>query len=150
MSQQRPRSVMVAIWLLVALVALTGISALLSVVLEEELIDTWTVGQSSSGSVEPPSFVPVAIVLFIVLALLAGVLLMFFREGLNWARIALTCLVVFMGIATLAGLRTHPPVLFWVLSLAALGLDVALLGCLWHRQTRAFCAGPSVQADHRS
>jgi hypothetical protein len=148
--QQRPASVMGAIWLLVALVALTGLTALLSVVFEDDLIGAWAASASTSSSVEPPSFVPVALTLFIVLALLAGVLVMFFREGLNWSRLALTALIVLMGISDLAGLRVHPPTLFWVLSIAALVLDVAVLAFLWHKDTRTFCAIRPAEADHRS
>lgn len=141
MSHERPRSAVTAIWLLVALVALSGLTALLSLVFEDKLVDAWAADQAPSSSVEPPSFVPVAIVLFIVIALLAGVLGMFFREGLNWARVALTGLAVFLGIATLASLRTHPPTLFLVISLTSLVVDLALVLSLWHRDTRAYCAG---------
>ena len=150
MSQQRPGSVMAAIWLLVGLVALSGVTAVLSVVFKDELIDAWATSESASSSVEPPSFVPVAFTLFIVLALLAGVLVMFFRDGLNWARLALTALVVLMAVATLAGLRVHPPALFLALSVAAIIVDVGVVAFLWHKDTRAFCADPVVGADTRS
>ena len=147
MSEQRPGSVMAAIWLLVALVALSGVTAVLSVVFKGDLIDAWAASESATSSVEPPSFVPVALTLFIVLALLAGVLIMFFRDGLNWARLALTALVVLMGIATLAGLRVHPPTLFLALSVLALVIDVGVVAFLWHKDTRAYCTDPVVKAD---
>jgi hypothetical protein len=150
MSQQRPGSVMAAIWLLVALVVLSGLTAVLSVVFKDDLIDAWATSESATSSVEPPSFVPVAFTLFIVLALLAGVLVMFFRDGVNWARLALTALVVLMGIATLAGLRVHPPTLFWALAVAALVVDAGIVGFLWHKDTRAFCAPHVIEADTRS
>ena len=146
MSRQRPGSVTVVIWLLWALVALTGLSALLSVVFKDDLVASWASSTSSSGSVEPPSFVPVALTLFLVLALLAGVLVMLFREGLNWARIALTGLVVLMAVSTLARLRVHAPTLFQLLSVVALVLDVTTVAFLWHKDTRAFCA-PTAGVD---
>jgi hypothetical protein len=141
---------MAAIWLLVALVALSGLTAVLSIVFKDELVDAWATSESATSSVKPPAFVPVAVTLFVVVALLAGVLLMFFRDGVNWARLALSALVVLMGIATLAGLRVHPPTLFWALSVAALVIDVGVLAFLWHKDTRAFCAPHTVEADTRS
>jgi hypothetical protein len=150
MSQQRPGSVTGAIWLLVALVALTGVTALLTVVFKDELIDAWASGRADAGSVEPPAFVPVAIVLFVVIALLAGVLVMFFRDGHNWARLSLTGLVAFMAIATLAGLRANPPALFLVMAVAALVVDLALLLCLWHKDTRTYIHGGSIESGARS
>jgi hypothetical protein len=149
MSQQRPRSVTWAIWLLVALVAITGLAALCTVVFKDQLIDSWAAGRADSGSVEPPAFVPVAVVMFIVIALIAVVLLQFFRNRYNWARVALTGLAAAMAVATLAGLRTDPPAIFWVASVIALALDVALVVCLWHKDTRAYVADVPPEVVHR-
>ena len=44
----------------------------------------------------------------------------------------------------------HPPTLFWVLSIAAIILDVGVLAFLWHKDTRAFCAAHTVESDARS
>jgi hypothetical protein len=138
MSRQQPRSVSGATWTLGGLVALSGLTALLTVFMRDDLVRAWATGHPDETGVKPPSFVPVAIVLFVVFALLAGVLLVFFRHGHNWARLSLTGLVAFMAIATLAGLRTGPPALFLVVSLVAVVLDVALLFFLWHRDTSAY------------
>jgi predicted membrane channel-forming protein YqfA (hemolysin III family) len=91
----------------------------------------------------------VAIVLFIVFAALAGVLVMFVRDAHSWARISLSVLVAFMAVATLAGLRTDPPVLFLVLALASAVLDAALLFFLWHRDTSTYIRGAWL-ASHGS
>jgi hypothetical protein len=80
----------------------------------------------------------VALVLFVVFALLAGVLAMFLRSGHHWARVSLTALAVFMAVASLAGLRSGPPPVFVVLTLVAVVLDLALLVFLWHRDTGTF------------
>lgn len=138
MRGRRPASVVLAIWLLAAMIVLGGITALLTVVLEDELIAQWAEGRVDVGAVQPPSLVPVAIVMFVVIAVLAGVLVEFFREGYQWARVVLTFLVATMALATLAGLRVGPPLLFVVLTVAALVLDVAVLACLWHPDTTAY------------
>lgn len=138
MSRQQPRSVSGATWVLGGLVALSGLTALLTVLMRDDLVRAWAEGHPDETGVKPPSFVPVAIVLFVVFALLAGVLTMFLRSGHNWARISLTVLVGFMAVATLAGLRTEPPALFMAVSLVSVVLDVMLLFFLWHRDTSAY------------
>jgi len=149
MAPQRPGSVTGAVWLLLAVVAMSGVTALLTLVLEQDMIDAWAAGRSDVGSVKPPAFVPVAITMFVVVASLAGVLIRFFVQGHNWARILLTALVVLMGVATVAGLRTGPPALFFVLAAASLVIDVVAIGLLWHRDTRAY-TGEWVETGPRS
>jgi hypothetical protein len=149
MSRHQPRSLTTAIRAVWGLVALSGLTALLTVVRRDELIRRWEAGRQDVGSVQPPEFVPVAIVLFIVFAALAAVLVMFLRDGHSWARLSLTVLVLYMAVATLAGLRTDPPVLFLGLSLLALVLDAVLLFFLWHRDTSTYIRGAWL-ASHGS
>src|SRR4051794_11114136 len=141
MNQQRPGSVTGAIWLLAGVIAMAGVTALLTAVFEDDLLDSWAAGRSDVGSVQPPAVVPVAITMFVVVALLAAVLIVFFSRGLNWARLLLTALVVFMGIAALAGLRTDPPALFVAVLWVWLAVDVGALVALWRSDTRGFTAG---------
>lgn len=150
MSPERPRAVTVAMWLLVAMVALSGATAFLTLVFEDELVDAWAEGRTDVGSVEPPAFVPVAITLFVVVALLVVVLLMFFRERHNWSRVLLSALVAMMVVATLAGLRTNPPPLFLALALVSLVVDLAAIGALWHKDTRAYVSDSWDVPDHHS
>jgi hypothetical protein len=138
MPQQQPRSVTGAIWLLVALMAVTGVAALLTLVFKDQLIDAWAADRADDGSVEPPAFVAVAIVMFIVVASLSGVLLQFFRYGYHWARVALTGVGAGLALATLACLRTGQPAIFVVASVVVLVLDAAFVVCLWHRDTSAY------------
>ena len=146
--RQQPRSVTRATWVLLGLVALSALTAVLTVVMRDDLVRSWADGRVDTGTVRPPEFVPVAIVLFFVFAALAGVLIAFLRGGHNWARLSLTGLVAFMGLATLAGLRTNPPVLFLGLSIVSVALDLALLFFLWHRDTNAYIRGVWL-ATHR-
>ena len=138
MSQVRPTSVAVAVWLTWALVALSGVIALLSLVFKSELTDAWASGRVDSGSVKPPAIVPVVVVMLIVVALLALVLMEFFRSRHGWARAALTVTIVLMALSTLATLRIGPPTLFVVLSVVGLVLQAGVVGALWHRDTSAF------------
>ncbi|MGZ4445072.1 MAG: hypothetical protein ACXVEC_00090 [Nocardioides sp.] len=142
MGRHQPKSVTNAVRVLGALVGLTGLVAVLTMVFKDDLVRSWAADNPDlSSSVEPPAFVPVAVVLFVVFAALAGVLVAFVRDGHHWARLSLTALVAFMGVATLASLRTSPPTLFLVLSGVSVLLDLALLACLWHPDTGAYIRG---------
>jgi hypothetical protein len=145
MSQVRPVSVAVAVWLTWALVVLSGVIALLSLVFKSELTDAWASGRVDSGSVKPPAIVPVVVVMLVVVALLALVLMEFFRSRHGWARAALTVTVVLMALSTVATLRIGPPPLFVVLSVVGLVLQAGVVGALWHRDTSAFLREPVAE-----
>lgn len=134
----QPPTVQRAVRLLVLLVLLAGVVTALTVVLHEALLDSWAVGRPAAADVEQPSFVPVAVVLFVVFAGLVGVLVPFLRAGADWARHALASVVLLAAIATVAALRTGPPAPFVVAAILALVVDVALLVQLWHPATSAF------------
>jgi hypothetical protein len=140
MSSQRPMTVTASMWLTVAVLVVSGISALLTLVFEDELLTAWRRGRPDTSSVEQPAFVPVALVMFLVVAMLAAVLLMFFREGHNWARRLIVALILLLVVATVAVLRTQPPTLFVVLCALAILLDAVAVGCLLHKDTRAWFA----------
>ena len=145
MSQDRPASVAAAVWLTWALVVLSGVIAILSLVFKSELTDAWASGRVDSGSVEPPAIVPVVVVMLIVVALLAIVLLEFFRSRHSWARTWLTVTVVLLALSTVATLRIGPPTLFVLLSIVGLVLQAGVVGALWHRGTTAFLRGPVTE-----
>ena len=142
MSMQRPATVTASIWLTVGVLAVSGISALLTLVFEDELLAAWRDGRSDTSSVQQPAFVPVALVMFVVMAMLMTVLLMFFREGHNWSRVLIIALILLLGVATLAVLRTRPPALFMVLCSLSILLDLAAVWCLLHKDTRAWINAP--------
>lgn len=151
----QPASVKRAIWLLWALVLLGLVTTVLTVVLRDDLIRSWAEGRRDirpllesqglqavkDGAVQPPAFVPVAVVLFVVVALLIWVLVMFFRNGYNWARVSLTALLVAVAIGTVASLRAGPPTTFVVLAFVSFVVELAAIAYLWHPQTNQYLRG---------
>ena len=131
-----PRSVRIATWLLWGVVALSGLTALLTVVLEDQLVRSWAEGQPAD--LAEPAFVPVALTMFVVLAALGWVLLVFFRNGYGWARWAIVALVVFAGFSSAIGLTRDLPPTFLALTAVTLVVNLALLGVLFHKDTTAF------------
>lgn len=143
MGPQRSTVVVGASWLAIGAIAMTGVIALLTFVFENELIDAWAADRSDAGAVEPPAFVPVAVTMFVVVALLAAVLVAFFREGHEWARVLLSALMVLIAASTIAILRSDPPMLFLVVAIVSLVIDLAATAALWHKDTRVFCSEPA-------
>lgn len=147
MSQERPAAVKAAVGMSVALIALSIVTAVLSIVFESDLVDAWRSGRPDGGAVEPPSIVPVTVVMLIVMVLLVAVLLEFFRARHGWSRMALTVTIVTLAIGALAALRLGPPALFVVVCLLSLVLDAAALIALWHRDTSSYLRPTPVSRD---
>lgn len=131
-----PRSVRAASALVWSIVVLSGLTALLTVLLKNQLLEEWSAGKPDD--LTPPSFVPVALTMFVVLALLGWLLVVFLRHGYSWARWAIVALVFFAANVSLIGLRGDLPMLFVLLAVVALAVDVATLVTLFHRDTSAF------------
>jgi hypothetical protein len=158
MSGQQPASVTWASRALAAVVALGLLTTVLIVVLRDELIRSWAEGRRDlrrvlntegldgvkNGEVHVPAFVPVAVVLFVVVALLIWVLAAFLRSGYNWARISLTLTLVFLAVGTIGALRTGAPTVFMVLSVASFPLEAVAIYFLWHKDTSAYLRGTWV------
>jgi hypothetical protein len=155
MSAEQPGSVTRAQQLLAVLVALGAVVTLLIVVLQDQLIRSWAQGRPDTrkvlrtrglaavkdGEVHVPAFIPVALVLFVVVALLIWVLAAFLRGGYGWARVALTLTLFFLAVGTIGGLRTGAPVTFTVLSVASFPIEAAAAYFLWHKDTGAYLRG---------
>jgi hypothetical protein len=139
MGRQRPGSVTSAIRAQLALVGVAGLTTLLTIVERDELVRAWTARHPTG--IDPPAYVPVAVVLFITFALLAAVLLVFFRDGHHSARLALTGLAVFSLFAMVVMFRQDPPVLFNVFEAVVAVLSVVLVCFLWHPDTSAYLRG---------
>lgn len=152
MTGQPPTTVTRATQALGALLALGVVAAVLSVLLEDQLIRSWAEDNASvrktlraggldavkDSSVHIPAFAPVAVVLFIVVAGLALVLAAFLRARHSWARTCLAVLLVFTALGTVAGLQTAPPAVFVVLAIASLVVEAVLLVFLFHPETTAY------------
>ena len=156
MGRQWPGSVVNAMRCLGALMVLMAIGTVLTWVLEDELVESWAEGNPGAreilreggiealkeSSISPPAFVPVVVVMFIVLLSLVAVLRVFFREGYEWARLALAGVGLSVGLAAgLIAFRENPPTVFVVLCVVTLVVDVAFLVLLFHRDTTAFVRG---------
>lgn len=142
MTQDRPASVATAVWLTIAVVALTGLAAVLAMVFSDELTDAWRSRRTDVGSVEPPSIAPVVVVMLVVVAALVVVLLEFFRARHGWARAVLSVVVGLLALASLATLRLDPPPLFAAAAVLMVLLDVAALVALWLRPTSSYLRVP--------
>lgn len=160
MSQHQPASLTWATRMLAAIVALGAVVTVLTVVLRDQLIRSWAEGRPDlrkvlrtqgleavkDGEVHVPAFVPVALVLFVVVALLVWVLTAFLRGGYDWARVSLTATVFFLAVGTIAGLRTGAPATFTVLSVASFPLEAAAVYFLWHKDTSTYLRGEDTTA----
>ena len=148
MSRQPP-SVTRAILALWGLVALSGLTALLTAVFREDVMGSLRSGTSSSGesAIAPPAFVPVAVVLFLVFAALVWIFVVFLLGGHNWARISIVATVVFLAVSAVAGLRTGLPAVFVVVAVASFVLDAVVLFFLLHRDTSAYLR-PPASSEH--
>jgi len=156
MGRQWPASVVNAMRCLTALVALMAVGTLLTIVLQDDLIESWAEGNPGaseilaeggvealrSSSIALPAFVPVVVVMFIVLLGLLAVLRVFLREGYEWARMSLAGVALLIGLAAgLIAFREGPPLVFVVVCVLALVVDVAFLAFLAHPDTTAFIRG---------
>lgn len=132
---RRPASVDRAVRLLAVLVGLAILVAVLTVILRDDLLDSWSAGHPVDADIQQPAFVPVAIVLLITFIGIVGTLVPFFLGGAGWARHLLALVVLTAGFATVAGLRTEPPAPFVVVAIVSLVVDVAILVSLWSPAT---------------
>ena len=135
---QQPTSISRAIQLLLGLlVAGLGVTVLV-VIFRDDLDEAWSRGHPADSAIQPLDFVPVAITLYVVVALLVLTLIPFFRAGANWARYSMVAMVVMIAVSTVAVLRTDPPTVFVVLGYCSLVLEAVILVFLWHPDTSRY------------
>jgi hypothetical protein len=137
------------------LVLLALVAVVLTVVMNDELIRSWAEGRPDlrrvletqglqaikDGAVRPPAFIAPSLTLFVVVGLLMWMLLVFFANGNNWARLSLTALLFFAAVTAVAAIRTEPPTVFVVLAVVAMVLEVVAVAYLWHPDTNRFLRG---------
>lgn len=152
LSQERPSSVTMAIRMHGLLVVIGGVSAALTVFLNDALIRSWAMGRPDmarvletqglqavkDGPVRPPAFIAPSLTLWVVIALLIWMLLLFFGNANSWARLTLTALLFFAAVATIGGIRTEPPGIFVVLMIGSMVVEVVAVAYLWHPDTNQF------------
>jgi hypothetical protein len=150
--QPQPASLTWSLRALAALVVVGLVATVLIVVLRDDLIRTWAEGRRDmrrvletqgldaikDGAVHPPAFVPVAVVLFVVMACLLWVLGAFLRGGYSWARVVLTVALFFLAVGTVAGLRTGAPGVFAVLSVLSFPCEAVAVFFMWHKDTSRY------------
>jgi hypothetical protein len=148
MGRQLPRSVTRAVQTQAALVVVSGLITVLTAIQREELEAAFVARESPD--IDVPAFVPVAVVLWATFALLAAVLVVFFRSGHPSARLSLTGLAAFFLFTMVVMVQQDPPGLFVVMAVVAGVLDVVLVYFLWHRETSAFMRGAQLADDLES
>lgn len=133
-----------------ATVGVGAVTAILVVVQRRELLAAWTSGQPPDSAIEPLSFAPVAVVLYVVFAGLVLLMLAFLLGAHGWARYCLAASVAFVVLATLAGLRTHPPAAFVAVSVVGVVVEVLTLVLLWHPDVSAHLRADASTPTDRS
>ncbi len=151
MARDVPRSVTNSVRVLGLIVVTSGVIALLTWLMRDEVILGWAEGNPSAqellaqGGIEQlrespivPGFVALSIVAFVGFAALALVLGSFFLGGHRWTRLVLTATA---GIGVLVGavcLDAHLPVIFVLLSALVIVEGLVLLFFLWQRETTTY------------
>ena len=140
--EERPGSLVRATQLIGLLLVLALLFTALAVVFDDELVATWAgeAQRSADDTRVPPSFTPVVVVLYAVVAILTLILTAFVRGGHNWARHTLAALIVLTAVGAVGGLRVGPPLVFVVGALVTLLVDLGILAALYHRDTSRFLA----------
>jgi hypothetical protein len=160
---ERPGSLIIAVRLMHALLAVAGVTVLLMVWREDDLLRAWAEGNPATrellrtggleavkeGTVAPPHIVPVAITMYVVMAVFLWLLGVFAGNGFEWARLGITCTLGFTAVAAVGGILTEPPALFVGCTVICIALGLLVLFFLWHpASTRYIHADPTaVQAS---
>lgn len=153
MGLQRPTSVANALRVQWALVAVSAIATLVTVLLRDTLLENWARSHGGLDAVEQsgiatPAFVPVALVTFVVYASLAWVIAVLFRGGHRWARWSLLLLALGFLFVVNVIYRTDPPTALLVVGAPAAVLDVALIWFLLQRESGEWVRGAELAEEH--
>jgi hypothetical protein len=144
---KRPAVIDAASWLLWLLVAAGAVVAVLVVVFQDEVAEAWSPIRYADSEVQPIDFVPVVLVLYVVVALTMMCLIPLLRHGHNWARHSLVGISIGILLAAMATVRTGPPRLIQLCSIAAAVLAAVCLVFLWHVDSRRYCLESRRERD---
>lgn len=150
----RPASVTHAVRVLILLVAVAGVTTLLTWVRRDDLVRSWAEGNRTArevlarGGLEAvestltvPGIVPIAVTSFVVFASLVWVLGVFLAEGFGWARWSLAITVLFTAFAAVLCIGSGIPGLFVGLAILVMVICVVLLALLFHKDTNSYVRG---------
>ncbi|WP_028658826.1 hypothetical protein [Nocardioides insulae] len=149
---ERPRSLILSLRVLTALIAVAGVTVILMMLRTDDLLRSWAEGNPDvrelletqgldavlEGTVRPPQIVPVAIVMWVVMTALLWLLAIFVSNGFEWARVGITLLLGFTAIAAVGSIMIQPPALFIGCTVVCIALGVLCLVFLWHPATTRY------------
>ena len=160
-----PRSIELAIRATWGLVLLMAVLVVLLWVFRDDVIGDWASGHEGAREVfdqggrealeragyAPPSFLPVAVTMLVVGAMLVWVLAAVLRLGRRWGQLGLFALLLVSAYITIAlGFVLGPPPVFVAVAVVSLLVEGVAVVCLWHPDTRAFLAGPWASSSSGS
>ncbi len=152
-----PRSIELAIRATWGLVLVMALLVVLLWVFRDDVLGDWASGHEGAREVfdqggrealeragyAPPSFLPVAVTMLVVGAMLVWVLAAVLRLGRRWGQLGLFALLLVSAYITIAlGFVLGPPPVFVAVAVVSLLVEGVAVVCLWHPDTRAFLAGP--------
>jgi hypothetical protein len=140
-----------------ALVCLMGLAVLAMAVFYDDVIGAWAdrregareaFAQGGRAGLEragfaPPQFLPVAVTMLVVGAMIVWVLTVFLRLGYRWGQLGLCALMLGCAYASISlGFVLGPPAVFAVVAAVALLVEGVTVVCLWRADTLAHVRGP--------
>jgi hypothetical protein len=152
MGRQRPSSVTNAVRLQAVVVGVSGVGTGLVAGLRDDLVRTWAESHGgldavSQSQIPPPAFLPVAVVTFVVYALLVWVLAALFGKGHRWARLALALTAAAAIFTMLIIWRADPPLPLLATGGVVVVLNAGLLWLLASRETGEFIRGAELAEE---
>lgn len=163
--EARPASLTWALRALLALIAFGAVVVALIVIRHDDLLRVWAEGNPSARriletkgleaikhpgeyDIKPPHFVAPALTLYGVIASLVAVIMVYLRNGFEWARVVLTLLLAFTAVASIGGIMTGPPFLFVVLTVIEIAIGAVAVVFMWMPATTRYIhprAGAEVE-----